>query len=172
MSSRQKYRFVVARYRPNQLRGEFVNVGIILHLPDTGVLYSRWLPNIERLRVISPDITLEQYHHFRQELARRYVHVQPTATVPSENNLTLAPVTATSPMLLDYLYKEWSVPFCFSEPTGGFTLDPQEEIDYLYNQVVAPLEETKSDGKVRETSLPKSRRLISRESKQKKLLGK
>ena len=140
-NERLKYRFTVARFMPNQLRGEFVNVGIVLHVLDTQQLMSRWIPNLGRMRCLSPLITHAEYKEFRDHLAESYKLGSSIATLDSPGSIIGEPVAKASPELLDYLYREWSVPFQFSEPVFGYTTDPVQQLNHLYEQLVQPAEE-------------------------------
>jgi hypothetical protein len=167
MNNRQKYRFVVARFRPNQLRGEFVNIGVIVHVMETKEIMSRWLPDLGRMRCLSQKVTFDQYEHFRKELTR-YIPTDHNLTLLESDNLTVPRVTTQDDNFLEYLHREWSIPFCFSEPVGGFTANPETQLHHLYNQVVAVGEEKKER---QDRTMAAVRRKIGTELRQKELLG-
>jgi hypothetical protein len=169
METRIKYRFSIVRFMPNQVRGEFVNVGIVLHVLDTQQLLSRWLPELGRMRCLSPSITFEQYDHFRKQVAERYKEGESYATLLNPDSIYGEPYTKASPELLDYLHREWSVPFQFSEPVAGFTRDPLHQLEVLYRQLVEPLQEEESV--VTDSRLERIRRKVQFQLKKDDLLG-
>lgn len=170
MNNKFKYKFSIARFMPDQVRGEFVNVGIILHLTEAKLLYSKWLPEPNRLRCLSPGFTVEQYKYFQATLSERYNLGYSTPTLGSPDTIIGENISKHSPDLLDYLYKEWSVPFQFSEPVAGFTADPRKQLEHLYTQLVQPVYEEKLPASSN-TRLDKIKRKLERALSQANLLG-
>jgi hypothetical protein len=126
-----KYRYVLARFVPNQLRGEFINVGVVMHNLSTGELSYKWLPNLGRMRYLSKEITLEEYKSFQNYLGERFL-----PNLFKKVSVVGQPVTMASPELLDYFRKELGGQFQFSEPTFGYTTDPEKQLERLYKLLV------------------------------------
>jgi hypothetical protein len=54
------YQYVVLRCVPRVEREEFLNVGVVLYCQATDFLDVRWSVDRERLRVLDPDLDLDQ----------------------------------------------------------------------------------------------------------------
>jgi hypothetical protein len=54
------YQYVVLRCVPRVEREEFLNVGVVLYCQASGYLDVRWSVDPERLRVLDPDLDLDQ----------------------------------------------------------------------------------------------------------------
>ncbi len=52
------YQYVTLRCVPRVERGEFVNVGVVLHCPTLDFLGSAWHLDEDRLRALQPDVDL------------------------------------------------------------------------------------------------------------------
>src|SRR5258708_4363846 len=128
MPIRLKYRFSVARFMPNQIRGEFINIGVILHVLDTQQLMAEWLPGLGRMRCISPEVTTDEFKNFQNHLSLRYNLDSSLPTLEAPESIVGESFNKSQPELLDYLHREWSVPFQFSEPVTGFTTDPKRQL--------------------------------------------
>ncbi len=50
------YQYVVLRYVPRVDRGECLNVGVVLHSQSAGVLRCAWHVDVDRLRVLDPQL--------------------------------------------------------------------------------------------------------------------
>lgn len=61
MSDRHPYSFIVLRYVHDIVTGEFVNVGVILHVPRQGVLKWRTRKTIGRIKSVFPDLDREAF---------------------------------------------------------------------------------------------------------------
>lgn len=169
MDTRVKYRFSIIRFMPNQIRGEFVNVGIVLHVLDTRQLLTRWLPELGRMHCLSPSVNLDQYLHFRKQVQERYNEGNSYSTLQNPDSIYGEPYNQASPELLDYLHREWSIPFQFSEPVAGFTTNPTERLATLYTELVEPVQEDEQTAPA--TRLDKVRRKVQVQLQKSDLLG-
>ena len=61
MSDRQPYSFIVLRYVHDIITGEFVNVGLILHVQREGMLKWRTRKTIGRIKSVFPDLDREAF---------------------------------------------------------------------------------------------------------------
>lgn len=66
MPALNSYDYAYVRVTPDQARGEFVNVGVILFCRTLGFLEARIALDEERVRMLDPDIDM---HVLRQHLA-------------------------------------------------------------------------------------------------------
>jgi Protein of unknown function (DUF3037) len=60
MSTSLAYQYVVLRCVPRVEREEFVNVGVVLYCQASDYLDVRWSVDPDRLRVLDPEIDLDQ----------------------------------------------------------------------------------------------------------------
>ncbi|AMX93258.1 DUF3037 domain-containing protein [Mesorhizobium sp. M7A.F.Ca.US.014.04.1.1] len=61
MSDRHPYNFIVLRYVHDIVTGEFVNVGVILHVSREGILRWRTRKTIGRIKSVFPDLDREAF---------------------------------------------------------------------------------------------------------------
>jgi hypothetical protein len=100
---------------PDQIKGEFVNVGVLLLVVDENKLLTKWTNSLKRTNHLAHELNQEDFDHWKETL----------------NNVAKLRM---QPGLLGYLRKEFSTPFCFSDTGGGVTDNPETELDYLASQ--------------------------------------
>jgi Fe-S cluster assembly iron-binding protein IscA len=162
MDNRFKYKYAIIRFVPNQLRGEFVNIGIILHILDgVGLLHAKWLPKLGKMRCISSDITDEEFRNFKKYISKNFKAT--TGNLFSPKTIISEKVTTDSPKLLDYLHSEMGGQFQFSVPSFGYTSNVQQLLEKLYRDFVDPDFEEKEE----EVDEEKEERVSLREARQK-----
>lgn len=112
--------FYLLRYVPNIVRGEFVNLGVLLHDPGENRLYPpRLLDNFRRLRRLHPWADLEVLAALEKQIAAD------------------APAEATAlPSYLSRL-QQFSNVLEFTESKAVLTADPEAELDRLFETYVA-----------------------------------
>ncbi|NWJ96529.1 MAG: DUF3037 domain-containing protein [Chloroflexi bacterium] len=156
MDRKVKYRYSVVRFMPDQLRGEFINVGILLHVLDSGELLTRWIEGLGRMRCLSKDVTLEKFRNMQRYIKEAY---SSNRTYSMFDHGSIKPISVSSPELLDYLYRESHGLFQFSEPRGGITSNLDNQLTWLYDTLVKfsldEEEETPAEGVKRIRSLIK-----------------
>ena len=57
-----RYHYTVARFTPDHIRGEFINVGVVVWCPDTQEVGMRWITGYKRIRALGhlySDKTME-----------------------------------------------------------------------------------------------------------------
>jgi|GEM_PF-2493722 len=160
MSTRWKYQYTIVRFVPNQLRGEFLNVGVILHVVETGELHVEWLKDFSRLRQLSNNITSEEWKNFKKYLAENYKQIGTQAILSSQDTMVGEPISFASSGLLDYFYKEYTGQFQFTEPLGGITENPHQQLLRYYDRMVKPITE-EEESNLPITRLEKVRKKVS-----------
>ena len=68
MPERKAFQYTVLRVVPDVERGERINVGVVLYLPERKFLGARVHLDRERLRAIAPDLELEALERHLQAL--------------------------------------------------------------------------------------------------------
>jgi hypothetical protein len=129
---KQPYSFVILRYVHDILTAEFINVGVVMHLPKQGRVIARTRNTMGRLRGVFPDLDRTAFlvamknvrHGFRKIGSRRK-----------------APDLFSSSTSVEALVHE-AIPHDDSSlrwsPTGGgLTSNPQETFDRIYAQFVS-----------------------------------
>lgn len=112
--------FYLLRYVPNIVRGEFINLGVLLYDPADGRLHPpRLLEDFRRLRRLHPWADLDLLAALEKQIEED------------------APAAADAlPAYLDRL-QQFSNLLEFTEPKGVITADPAAELDRLFDTYVA-----------------------------------
>ena len=111
--------FYLLRYVPNIVRGEFVNIGVVLFDPDAGRLQPRFLENFRRVRRLHPWADVEVLSALER-------HVEAEAQAPNGGPG-------------DYLrrWQQFSNVLEFTEAKTVLTADPASELERLFETYVA-----------------------------------
>jgi len=112
--------FYLLRYVPNIVRGEFVNIGVLLHDPEQNRLHApRLLENFRRVRRLHPWADLDVLSALEQHIA--------------------GGAPAHGEALSGYLERlqQFSNALEFTEPKAVLTSDPETELERLYDTYVA-----------------------------------
>jgi hypothetical protein len=119
MPGERACQFYLLRYVPNIVRGEFVNIGVVLFDPEAGRLHPRMLENFRRVRRLHPWADIEA-------LAALERHIE-----------TEAQATNGGPG--DYLrrWQQFSNVLEFTEAKAVLTADPAGELERLFETYVA-----------------------------------
>lgn len=111
--------FYLLRYVPNIVRGEFINIGVLLHDPAEKRLYPpRLLENFRRVRRIHPWADLGVLAVLQQQIERE--------TAEEESDV---------PRYLERLGQS-SNALEITEPKAVLTTDPEAELDRLFDTYV------------------------------------
>jgi hypothetical protein len=133
MKNGRPYTYTVLRYVHDVVTGEFVNVGVILHVPSLDYLGVRVRSSIGRLREIFPDLERNSFTRAMQAIERS---VDVLARRTKVDGLFKSSVDAAA-MAGRVLPKDDSS-LQWSTPVGaGLTDDPEKTIDRLYERFVA-----------------------------------
>lgn len=131
MSSKLSYSFSVLRYVHDMMTGEFVNVGLVLFVPATGLLLVRTSSSIARLRAVFPDIqrpaftaTMKSIERAGKKLARR------AAEGPMLGETQTAAQFGTRLVPDDDSALQWA------PMGGGITDDPRKTFGRLFERQV------------------------------------
>jgi len=112
--------FYLLRYTPNIVRGEFVNLGVLLHDPQSGrLLPPKLLENFRRVRRLHPWADLDVLAALERQIEDE---------APKQNGALRA--------YLERL-QQYSNVLEFSEAKAVLTADPEAELERLYETYVA-----------------------------------
>ncbi len=120
MADEHACEFYLLRYVPNIVRGEFVNLGVLLHDPQgQRLLPPRLLENFRRVRRLHPWADLDVLAALEKQIEEE---------APKQNGALRA--------YLDRLH-QYSNVLEFSQPKAVLTADPEAELERLYETYVA-----------------------------------
>jgi hypothetical protein len=114
---------------PNQLRGEFVNVGVVLQVDGLSPFW-QFTNDISRMQFLDPDLDAEIWEHFQ----RTVVEIELPADYPLRKGQS---------DLIGYLYYSLSCPFQLGEIVAGRHDNPLRQIDHYFKQLVVEKEVNK-----------------------------
>jgi len=136
MSTTHKYTYTIVRYVHDVATREFVNVGVILHVPSLGLVEARARPSITRLRGVFPDLDREAFQRLMQAVERCVSTVAKEVREAGlfDEGLDAAGIAARA-LPKDDSSLQWS------EPAGaGLTDNPAKTIDRLHERFVTRYE--------------------------------
>lgn len=133
-------RYSVARFVPDVMRDEPFNIGIILQCPEQQHISVRFLDDFTHIVKAHPEVNKEILASFTEEMTERIrEHMEGVqlefGEVPFEE-----PIALTHPQFLDYLFAEYGARFQFTRPRGTLATDLSEEIEDLFDLLVAAKE--------------------------------
>lgn len=168
MTTKEPYSYVVLRYVHDVLTGEFVNVGLIVVIPDRPLILTQARKTFGRIKDVFPDLDSEAYKRAIDAVKRGMRSVE--RELKDEGSFKgekTARDYARIALPLDDSSLQWS-------PVGtGLTTDPHKTFDQLYKRFVTrydrPTKRHRTDNDVwrsLETKLKEHEVLIDFEPKQ------
>jgi hypothetical protein len=145
--NKKPYSYVILRYIHDVLTGEFVNVGLVMFVPDGALILTRVRKTFGRIKNVFPDLDSDAYKRAIEAVGRGMRKVE--RSLGSED-LFRSEKTAGDygriALPLDDSSLQWS-------PVGaGLTFDPHKTFDQLYLRLITrydrPSEHRKSDDDV------------------------
>lgn len=131
MNDRQPYSFVVLRYVHDIMTGEFVNVGLILHVPSRGVLKWRTRKTIGRIKNVFPDLDREAFVSAMYSVERGLkIADKGIQKEPLFHQKSVVSAYAKSVVPNDDSSLQWS------PISSGLTNDPEKTFERLYERFV------------------------------------
>lgn len=133
MKDGQRYSYTVLRYVHDVMTGEFVNVGVLLYVPSTGLVDTRLRTSMGRLRGVFPDLDRDAFTRAMRTVARSVEklsrELQSEGFLRSEGD---AVSMASRALPVDDSSLQWS------SPAGtGLTNDPAKALDRLFERFVS-----------------------------------
>src|ERR1700738_4280352 len=132
MKDKQQYGFVILRYVHDVLTSEFINVGVVMHLPSQGRVIAKTRNTMGRLRGVFPDLDRFAFMSAMSSVRngfRRIAKRKSTGGFFKSHDSVLAIAKEAVPH--DDSSLQWS------PAGGGFTGNAQETFNRLYDQFVA-----------------------------------
>lgn len=133
MKDGRSYTYTVLRYVHDVVTGEFVNVGVILHVPALGLLDVRVRTSMGRLRGVFPDLDREAFSRTMRAVERS---VRKLATSLKHEGMLKsdgdAVAMANRALPRDDSSLQWSAP-----AGSGLTNDATKTMDRLFDRFVA-----------------------------------
>lgn len=136
MTDRRPYSYTVLRYVHDVTTAEFVNVGIVLHVPSEGALRVRTRHTIGRIKDVFPDLDRRAFTEAMKAVERgvRSVakDIATSGLLPCDGD---AATYARRAVPVDYSSLQWS-------PIGtGLTDNAEKTFDRLYERFVTRYDE-------------------------------
>ncbi|WFU37556.1 DUF3037 domain-containing protein [Bradyrhizobium sp. CB82] len=131
MKDKQRYSFVILRYVHDVLTEEFINVGVVLYVPEEGRVLARTRSTMGRLRGVFPDLDREAFVATMANVRygfRRIARRKKTSELFRQESIESV---AREAVPHDDSSLQWS------SIGGGFSANVQETFDRLYSQFVA-----------------------------------
>lgn len=131
MRPRQPYSYVVLRYVHDTLTGEFVNVGVVMAVPELSLLLTRGRKTFGRIKSMFPDLDSAAYKSAikaAERSLRKAERMMSNEGMLKSDNTALDFGKIAVP--LDDSALQWS------PIGGGLTSDPQATFDQLYQRLV------------------------------------
>ncbi|MBO0902158.1 DUF3037 domain-containing protein [Jiella sonneratiae] len=132
MTAKEPYSYVVLRYIHDVLTGEFVNVGLVMVVPDRSVILTKSRKTFGRIKSVFPDLDSDAYKGAIDAIDRGMKSVQ--RSVKNEGlfkDRKTASDYARIALPLDDSSLQWS------QVGAGLTDDPQQTFDQLYQRFVS-----------------------------------
>jgi len=123
--------YSIARYVPSLVRGEAINMGVALEVPESEKLLLKFSGSLSRTRLIFPDADAATIGLLRRHFKRA-----------TESDVTSEPFFAYTRLqhltLGDLVSETRNTVLQFSEPAVTVGEDPQTELEDLYETFVTP----------------------------------
>lgn len=131
MNKKQQYTYIVLRYVHDVLTGEFVNVGLLMYLPEQGKLLARTRHTMGRLRGVFPDLDRSAFITSMANIRRGFRRIGKRKSTEGlfRSQATVLAI-AKEAVPLDDSSLQWS------SPGGGVTTNATETFERLYAQFV------------------------------------
>lgn len=129
-------RYIVARFVPDPVRDEAINIGVVLQCTSRKFVACRFLDDFARVRRIRPDIETPLLRKFSDEFQERVIrfsdiYSQPFIPEPLEHESVI------EASFLDNLSTQYGNRFQFTSPRGTLATDPIQELNHLFGIFVA-----------------------------------
>lgn len=119
-------KFAIIQFMPDEIKQEVINIGVILHCPEMGMVKTRFLKNLQKLQKI---VTMNQINEFRVFRNNLNKHLRSVDAQMIDTKLEL---TITFEYL-DELSKLNFNKFQIKNPTPLITEDPFTKLNDLFN---------------------------------------
>jgi hypothetical protein len=137
MTEKYRYSYVVLRYVHDVLTSEFVNVGVVMYVPDQGRLLSRTRHTISRLRGVFPDLDRPAFTTMMSNVSRGFRRLaKRKRDTPLFNSADAITALVRQAVPADDSSLQWS-------PAGaGFTSDINQTFEQLFDRFVSRYDTT------------------------------
>lgn len=139
MTEKRRYTYTVLRYVHDVMTGEFLNVGIVLHMPSLALLRVRTRKTIGRIKDVFPDLDREAFRAAVTSIDRAIGQLTGEAAIGSPPGRDEdAASFARRALPADDSALQWS-------PVGsGVTDDVDKTLDRLFARLVTHYDSTRA----------------------------
>ena len=131
--------YIVARYIPDLVRGEFINIGVLLQSATTPFVSSKFLANYAPVKRFDPNVSATVLNDFA-------LSSQNAAGAAARRRVGIpARPVATPPEFITTLSRRYAGVVQYDAPKAVLTNDPAETLNRLYQELVAPPTKTRRD---------------------------
>ncbi len=131
MNAKRTYSYVLLRYRHDPVAGEFVNVGVVVHEPESGFLGVKVRHTTDRLWKFFPDIDTDIV---KETLINIEMSINSSSYLWARNPIE-QPRDARA-IATKILPDDDSCFICAPASGSGVTADPTETLNKLYSRFV------------------------------------
>ena len=129
-------RYIVARFVPDLVRDEPLNIGVILQCVSRKFIDCRFLEDFRRITQARPEVEARLLRAFSREFRDRVASFsnpfsQPFIPEPPEHQSVI------DPAFLDDIAAQYGNRFQFTSPRGTLATDPVQELNHLFDTFVA-----------------------------------
>ncbi|MBH0166243.1 DUF3037 domain-containing protein [Fictibacillus sp. 7GRE50] len=123
-------KFAVIQYMPDVIKQELINVGVVMHCPEQGILKARFLKQLQKITKIFTSVNINEYRNFKN-IFNRHLKISSKELIDSKLNVPTS--------LIEYLdsFSEIELPkFIIKKPQPMLTENPLQKLDDLFNLYV------------------------------------
>lgn len=129
-------RYIIARFVPDPVRDEPLNIGIVLQCVSRKFIACRFLEDFRRITQARPEVEARLMREFGREFQDKVARFsdpfsQPFIPEPPEHQSVI------DPAFLDDVAAQYGNRFQFTSPRGTLTTDPVQELNHLFDIFVA-----------------------------------
>jgi hypothetical protein len=122
-------KFAIIQFMPDSLKQEIINIGVILHCPEMGMVKTRFLKSLQKIQKIVTFNQINEFRVFRNNLNRHLKNLD-SQMIDSRFGLSI------TFDYLDELSKLNFNKFMINNPTPLITEDPFAKLNDLFNLYV------------------------------------
>jgi hypothetical protein len=123
-------KFALIQYMPDEIKQEVINIGLLIHCPEKGILKARFLKNLQKINKLVSINQINEFRHFRNKLNKHF---------KSLNGHMIDSVLGNASITfdyLDYISEMDFAKFTIVNPTPILTEDPLNKLNDLFNLYV------------------------------------
>jgi hypothetical protein len=122
-------KYTVLRYVSDEYREEFINIGLIMHVPSEGLVMTKFTSNFSRVKAFDDEVDLDFLKLVLEGIEEQFSTTKSTVTGPSVKE------TKDEAFLQEYT-RHYVNQLQFSEIRNIFSTNYEEDFDKLFKTYV------------------------------------